>query len=175
MDDAAYAELYDAQAERLLVFFARRTLDPEVALDLWAETLAAAFIARRRCRARDAAGRASWLYGIAHRRLALLARRGVAERRSLERLRLERPVASQDELDRLEELAGLRRLRAQVADAVEHLPGAQRDAIRLRVVEELAYPEVARRLSVSEPAARARVSRALRSLRLTLHAEEARP
>jgi RNA polymerase sigma factor (sigma-70 family) len=175
MDDAGYAELYDAQAEGLLVFFARRTLDPQVALDLWAETLAAAFVARHRCRAPDATGRASWLYGIAHRQLALLVRRGVAERRSLARLRLERPSASEDELARLEDLAGLRELRAQVAVAVERLPCAQRDAVRLRVVDELPYPEVARRLSVSEPAARARVSRALRSLRLSLNPEEAHP
>jgi RNA polymerase sigma-70 factor (ECF subfamily) len=51
-------------------------------------------------------------------------------------------------------------LRAEVSE----LSPAHRDALRLRIVEELPYPEVARRLEISEPAARARVSRALRAL-----------
>jgi predicted DNA-binding protein (UPF0251 family) len=40
----------------------------------------------------------------------------------------------------------------------------QRDALRLRVVEERSYAEVALLLGVSEQAARARVSRGLRAL-----------
>jgi RNA polymerase sigma-70 factor (ECF subfamily) len=36
--------------------------------------------------------------------------------------------------------------------------------VRLRVVDELPYPDVAARLGISEQAARARVSRALRAL-----------
>jgi len=44
------------------------------------------------------------------------------------------------------------------------LPAEQREALQLRVVDELDYPTVADRLGVSEVAARARVSRALRAL-----------
>ena len=52
----------------------------------------------------------------------------------------------------------------------------QREALELRIVKELPYPEVAIALGVSEQTARARVSRALRALReatpFDLRAEE---
>jgi len=38
----------------------------------------------------------------------------------------------------------------------------------MRIIDQLEYPEVARRLQVSEAAARARVSRGLRQLATTL-------
>ena len=44
------------------------------------------------------------------------------------------------------------------------LPPDQRRAIELRIVEDLAYEEMAAVLAVSEQVARARVSRALRAL-----------
>jgi RNA polymerase sigma-70 factor (ECF subfamily) len=43
-DPAAFRELYDRWAERLLAYFYRRVLDPEVAADLLAETFAVAFV-----------------------------------------------------------------------------------------------------------------------------------
>jgi RNA polymerase sigma-70 factor (ECF subfamily) len=51
------------------------------------------------------------------------------------------------------------------------LSDEQREALQLRVVEETPYEEVARRLGVSEQAARARVSRGLRTLQRALAAE----
>ena len=54
-----HAELDDRHAEELLRFLARRTLDPQAALDLVGETFAAAGAARRRSRRRrrgDAGG-----------------------------------------------------------------------------------------------------------------------
>jgi RNA polymerase sigma factor (sigma-70 family) len=50
-DPAAFRELYDRWADRLLAYFYRGTLDPEVAADLLAETFAVAF--ERRARFRD--------------------------------------------------------------------------------------------------------------------------
>jgi RNA polymerase sigma-70 factor (ECF subfamily) len=47
---------------------------------------------------------------------------------------------------------------------MSELSTAQRDALRLRVVDDLPYSTVAARLGISEPTARARVSRALRAL-----------
>ena len=52
--------------------------------------------------------------------------------------------------------------------AVEGLPSPQRRALELRVVQQLSYDEVAGRLGCSQNAARLRVSRALRTLTLTL-------
>ena len=48
----AFAELYDRHAEDLLRYFARRTLDPDVAAELTAETFAEAFASRYRYRER---------------------------------------------------------------------------------------------------------------------------
>jgi RNA polymerase sigma-70 factor (ECF subfamily) len=94
-------------------------------------------------------------------------RRGVAERQALRRLGVERRALHDLEYDRVEELAGLGDLVGEVLDGIDHLDGEQREALRLRVVEERAYADVARELGVSEAAARARVSRALRALRKT--------
>jgi RNA polymerase sigma-70 factor (ECF subfamily) len=91
-----------------------------------------------------------------------------------ERLGIERPPAGEEELQRVDELAALAGLRAAVARELEDLPAGEREAVRLRVVDELEFEEVARRLTITEAAARQRVSRALRRLgeRLRPHAGE---
>jgi hypothetical protein len=52
-----------------------------------------------------------------------------------------------------------------VTAAFGELRAQQREALWMHVVEELPYPEVSTALGLSEPAARARVSRGLRALR----------
>ena len=156
--------LYARHREPLLLFLARRTADPQVALDLWAETFAQAAAGRERFRGSTDEEGAAWLYGIARRRLALYHRRGHAERRALDRLKLERPPADPGVLAEIERRAGLAELRAELAAALAQLSPAIREAVALRVVEELPYPDVSRRLGISEPAARARVSRGLSAL-----------
>jgi RNA polymerase sigma factor (sigma-70 family) len=51
-----------------------------------------------------------------------------------------------------------------VSGALAELGPEQREAVRLRVVDELGYPAIADRLGISEQAARARVSRGVRAL-----------
>jgi RNA polymerase sigma-70 factor (ECF subfamily) len=55
-------------------------------------------------------------------------------------------------------------VRADLAAALADLPTSQLDAVRLRVVEELPYAQVAMRLGCSEGAARVRVTRGLARL-----------
>ena len=105
------------------------------------------------------------------RQLAGYLRRGYANRDALARLGLERQEAGAEELQRVEELADPAELRRRVARQMDDLPGGCREAVRLRVVEELPYPEVAQRLAISETAARMRVSRALKQLRGALGSE----
>jgi DNA-directed RNA polymerase specialized sigma24 family protein len=50
-------------------------------------------------------------------------------------------------------------------EAFAHLPDAQQDAIRLRVLDDLGYDEAAERLDTTPQAVRARVSRGLSALR----------
>jgi RNA polymerase sigma-70 factor (ECF subfamily) len=157
-------DLYREHARALLVFCARRTYDPDVALELVAETFATAFESRASCRADDAQDQAAWLHGIARHLVADYWRRGAAEQRAVRRLGIEVRDLSAEERDRVEQLADLRAQRRQVAARLDRLAVEQQEAIRLRVVEEYDYSEIAERLGVSEQVVRARVSRGLRRL-----------
>jgi RNA polymerase sigma-70 factor (ECF subfamily) len=163
-----FEDLYDRGAEDLLVYFTRRTLDPASASDLWAETLAHAFAGWPRFRGSTEQEAVGWLYAIARNQWAHYLRRGYAERRALRRLGLARPALDSDDIERLEQLAELAALRGRVGAALDGLPSSQRDAVRLRIVQELPYHEVAEQLNVSEQTARARVSRGLRQLQVVL-------
>jgi RNA polymerase sigma factor (sigma-70 family) len=162
--DALYAQHHDG----LLLYLARRTADAEVALDIWSETFAQAVAGQKRFRGTTEAEAAGWLYGIAKRQLALYFRRGHAERRAMERLGLERPPADQELLAEIGRRAQLDVLRRELSVALASLSEPVRCAVRLRVVEELPYEEVARSLSITEQAARARVSRGLSALAAVL-------
>lgn len=158
------ARLFAQHRADLLRFFARRTADPEVALDLVAETFAQAVRSRRRCRGTTEDEQAAWLYAIARSQLASYHRRGYAEQRAVRRLGLERPPVSDAVLRDIEVQAGLRDVRARLAEALGELTDETRSAIELRVVGELPYAEVAERLGIAEAAARTRVSRGLSRL-----------
>jgi RNA polymerase sigma-70 factor (ECF subfamily) len=170
LDADRLAAAYDRDARRLLVWFTRRTYDAQLAVDLVGETYARAFELRRRFAGDpgepDAV--AAWVFGIGRNVLHEALRRGAAERRALRRAGVQPPVLDADEQARVEDLAALGELRAAVASALADLAVQQRDAVRLRVVEELGYPAIAGRLGISEQAARARVSRGLRALAAAL-------
>jgi RNA polymerase sigma factor (sigma-70 family) len=163
-EPAAFTDFYAAHSRQLLAFFARRTFDIEAARDLTAETFAQAFEHRRRFRGLTDAEAGAWLYGIARHQLSRYARTGVVARKAVNRLGIQLPSVGEDDYDRIVELAGLAQLRERVAAAFGGLSDDQRDALRLRVIDERPYSEVARTLGISEQTARARVSRALRRL-----------
>jgi RNA polymerase sigma-70 factor (ECF subfamily) len=168
LTNEALAVLYERHSRSLLVFLTRRTFDAEVALDLLGETFAQAVLGRRSFRGADEATAKAWLFGIARNQLARYFKRGAVERRGLRRLRLEAPSAPEAELARVEETAGLHDLRAALRDELSALSDDHREAIRLRVLDELPYPQIAERLGVSEQTVRARVSRGLRALAAAL-------
>jgi RNA polymerase sigma factor (sigma-70 family) len=163
-EPSAFGGFYAAHSRQLLAFFARRTFDVEVARDLTAETFAQAFEHRRRFRGSTDAEAGAWLYGIARHQLSRYARKGVVERKALRRLSIRVPAISEEDYERIAELAGLADLRDRVATVFADMSDSQRDALRLRVIDERPYAEVAQMLGISEQTARARVSRALRSL-----------
>jgi RNA polymerase sigma factor (sigma-70 family) len=163
-DAGEFDDFYRRESEGMLVFFARRTLDPETALDLTAETFAHAYLGWRRLRGDSDEERQAWLYTIARRRLSRYLRRGRVERRALRRLGIQTPTAHEDDLALIEQRAGLGELRAALSCELVHLTAQQRRALDLRIVQERPYAEVASVLGISELAARARVSRALRAL-----------
>jgi RNA polymerase sigma-70 factor (ECF subfamily) len=167
------AELYDLHAEEILAFLVRRTWDPEVAVDILAETFAVAIEGRHRFRGPGREAARAWLYGIARHQLADHFRRDGAQRRALARLGIERRPLTDLEYERIEELAGSRELRDRVAEELDALPVDQREAVRLRVVEEQGYQTLARTLDISQDTARARVSRGLQALRAAIDAATA--
>jgi len=167
-DPESFVVLYEREAEPVLIFLARRTLDVEVALDLAAETFAQAWQGWPKVRLDSPDEVRGWLFTIARRQLGRYLRRGHVERRAFQRAGLEVPTLGEDDLVEIERAADLVELRAALTAGLAQLSRAQREAVRLRIVEEVPYPDVARRLGVSEPAARARVSRGLRALAVAL-------
>lgn len=156
--------LYARHQGALLRWFARRTDDPQVALDLWAETFAQALRGARRFRGSTPDDEAAWLYAIARNQLATYLRKGYAEQRAVRKLGFEREPASEALLREVEERAGLPALRVELRAALAELSEDTRRAVALRVVDEHPYSVVAQHLGISEVAARARVSRGLQAL-----------
>lgn len=164
--------LYQRHAQGLLRFAMRRTFDAQLAVDIVAETFALAFEQRKKFRGDLEKQGGSWLFGIASNLLNNYFRSGGIERRALERIGVPQVVVPDDQLERIEQLAESAELRAAVAWAISELPSAQQQALKLRVVEERPYAEVAARLGISEQVARSRVSRALGAMRDVLAEQE---
>jgi len=157
-DAGAFRELYDRYAARIYGYHLRRSQDPDAAHDLTAETFAQAWIVRERFRDEAGGSAGPWLFGIARNVLLVSVRRRRLERSASERLGVldATDAASAEPGDAW--LEGL-------DEAFAHLPDAQQDAIRLRVLDDLGYDEAAARLDTTPQAVRARVSRGLSALR----------
>jgi RNA polymerase sigma-70 factor (ECF subfamily) len=161
-DPEAFAAFYRRHVRGVLAFFRRRAGSAEVALDLTAETFAAALEASARYELRPEPAR-NWLYGIAWNKLHEAQRRGYADD-SVRRALGMAPILLTDEgIERIEALAGGAGL-----ELLDGLPAEQRDAVRARVIEGRAYDEIAADLSCSPSLVRKRVSRGLRRLRSDL-------
>jgi len=146
------------------VYFARRTLDAETALDLAGETFAIALERRAQFRGDTPEQEQGWLFAIAHSQLLRFWKRGEVERAALQRLGCDPPEATSVDIEWVEHVADLPSLRATVRTALDELPTDQAYAVTARVVESRAYSELAGELNVSEQVVRARVSRGLRAM-----------
>ena len=167
LDAEAFSALYEARAEDVLRFFARRTLDPQTAADLTAETFAAAVESRGNFD--HALGTVdAWLFGIARHQLTRYLRRRTVESAARRRAGFPERLLSGADLERVEALIDFADVGRRVASALGDLKRDQREAVVLRVIDGLGYADVADRLGCSEQAARARVSRGLRELGLQL-------
>jgi DNA-directed RNA polymerase specialized sigma24 family protein len=149
-DPGAFRELYDRYADRVLGYHQRRCRDEDAAHELTAETFAQVWLVRARFRDDCDGSAGPWLFGIARNVLLVSVRRRALEARARERLGMlvTPPAVSPQEawLDGLDD------------DAVP-------EAVRLRVIDELEYDEVAAALGTTPGAARVRVHRGLAALR----------
>jgi RNA polymerase sigma-70 factor, ECF subfamily len=158
----AFRIVYDRHSPRVHAFLLRRTGDEQAALELTAETFAAAWLSRARFGDRANGSAAPRLFGIAKNVLAQSVRQRALQGRARERLGvalgLEPASASAEErwLDGADE---------DLQSALDALDDGHRRAVELRVVDELGYDEIGGRLGISGGAARVRVSRGLDWLR----------
>lgn len=160
-----FGVLYEHYSVDMLAYFTRRTHDPEVALDLVSETFVEAFDDRDQFRGKNLEQARAWIWTVARRQLADYWRHGKVERRALTRVGIIVPrELTDEEYERIEDLAGLKDLCEMVRDGMEGLPEEHRAAVHLRVVEEQSYDEIADSLRITPQNARARVSRGLRAL-----------
>ena len=166
-----YTRLYRRQAQTLLLYFQRRVHDPEMARDLLAETFESAIAGGPAFRGSTDSEMSGWLWTIARNTLAEQYRRDQGERERRRRLPGTRATLSDREIERVEELAGIADLREAVAKRLAELPEEQGEAVRMRVLEDMPYNEIATRMSASPETVRARVSRGLRALNVALEDE----
>ena len=129
-------------------FFLVRVAHSELAVDLTAETFAAALHRVRRFDPERGTA-TMWLFGIAHRELATYVERGAVARRARRRVRIPRIDLDDEALERVVEVAGTAETGRRLAELLEQLPEDQREAVRARVIEERPYADAAARKRVS--------------------------
>jgi RNA polymerase sigma-70 factor, ECF subfamily len=136
--------------------------------DLLAETLARGWYARKRFRDPGTGSAGPWLQGIAMNVVREYRRKGAIDMRARRKLGLQLAgeAASDEEIDA--RITAVREF-AAVSPSLKELPDEQREALALRVVDELEYDEIGVRQGVSTATARTRVHRALKNLRLAMN------
>jgi RNA polymerase sigma-70 factor (ECF subfamily) len=161
-DREAFGSLYERRHELVLAFLLKRTRNPEVAMDLMAETFAAALLALAdRPPAIDGSA-APWLLTIARNAMVDSYRRGRVESAARQRLALEPVEIGDGDVERVLALAAETDLLIGLA---AELPVEQFDALRARVLDERGYVDIAQQLQCSPAVVRKRVSRAIATLR----------
>ena len=110
----------------------------------------------------------AWLYGIARNRLGRFFRTGRVDAAARQRLGMPERDLPPEDYERIEDLIDFAPIRDALLEALETLCKDQREAMRLRVIDGLGYPEVAERLRCTEANARQRVSRGLRKVAIVL-------
>lgn len=151
--------LYERRHELVLAFLLKRTRDPEVAMDLMAETFAVALIALADRPPTIAGSAAPWLLTIARNTLIDSYRRGKVESAARRRLAFEPVQIGDGDVERVLQVAAETDLLVRLS---EELPADQFDALRARVLDERGYEEIARQLECSSAVVRKRVSRSRR-------------
>src|SRR5262245_31554621 len=165
-DEAAFAELYDSIAPRLLGYLRKATRDACAAEDLMQQTL----LHMHRARGSFIAGAPvlPWAFAIARRLMTDRARRHRVERRLFseapaddDRLVYE-PAAATATAD---EVLHARRLERRFQERIDALPELQRTAYRLLQQEGLSLKKAAEVLGTSVTAVKLRAHRAYTALR----------
>jgi RNA polymerase sigma-70 factor, ECF subfamily len=161
-DPDAFGELFRRHAADV-DRFVRSRAPASVSAELTAETFAQAALSLRRFRDHASGSALPWLYGIARNLVRRYHHRARVDTSARRRLGL--PACSYElDLDLTNGRLDAERLAPSLAAALDALPQSQRQAVELRVIDELPYDQIAGWLGCSEVAARIRVTRALGTL-----------
>jgi len=158
----AFAEFYQRHFDGIIGYFWNRTRDRDDAAELTAETFAAALEGLDRFDP-DRGNPSQWLYGIAKNQLRTFWRRNRVSDRARTRLGVgtpQTPTTGWSDMEAADARLDAGRLRA----ALQRVPAGNREAVKLRVIDELDYEEMGVRLDITAGAARVRVHRGLRRL-----------
>lgn len=162
-DPEAFGEFYSRNFRPMIAFFWSRTRDHEVASELAAETFAAALANVAKYDPAKGVPR-QWLYGIANNQLKRLWRRNRVASNARRRLEVNTPSTANTGWEEIEAAdAGLDADR--LTEALSRVPGKSREAVRLRIIDQLEYGDIAERLRCKPVTARSLVFRGLRRLR----------
>jgi RNA polymerase sigma-70 factor, ECF subfamily len=168
-DDAAFAEVYDALAPRLLAYLLRRSTNVEDAADLLQQTMLHLHRARRHFIAGAAV--APWAFSIA-RRLVVDSRRRRSRSEAREAADRDKLEVRASDSPRADEIIHAREMTLRVVHALSQLPPLQRAAFELIRSDGLTLSQAAQILGTTVGAAKLRVHRADEALREALSAED---
>ena len=140
-----------------------RRAGPQAAEDVLSEVFTVAFGQRDRF-VPISASALPWLYGIARNLVGRHFRTASAQVRVADQWGGQRSEAAPDD-DRVVDRVDASREWAQVREALSGLPAEEREALLLRVWEELPYAEIAVVMDVPVGTVKSRINRARTSLR----------
>lgn len=158
--DRHFETIFRAYHGHVLSYFKRHGVDADQARDLAQEVFLVVY--NNSASLREPAAFRSWLFGISRnkmfRHFEQLHRAGVppGDENPAEQASDPAAGALENALDR--------ERRAKLRDALEELPQQMRACVKLSVVEELEYAEIARRLGLSVNSVKVHIHRARRAL-----------
>jgi len=162
-DPDAFGYFYRRHAIAVERWIRAQTPDMATAADLTAETFAQALVSLNRFRGATDESARGWLYGIARNLVRRYHRRGRVELATCQKLGIQLDH-DPDELAEIESQIDAAIRTPELMQALNTLPDTQRQALQLRVVDEMDYDEAAALMGTTEHNARIRVSRALKTL-----------
>ncbi|MFJ6197438.1 RNA polymerase sigma factor [Micromonospora sp. NPDC092111] len=165
-DPAAFEAFYRRHVETIGRFVARRVNDPHTAADLTAEVFLAVIESAAGYRA-DRGSEVAWIFGVARNVIAAEHRRVARQLRASGRA-AGRRLLDADDIARIEERIDAESAARRTYQALRGLPERTRALLELVAVDGLSMAEAAGALGMSPVAARVRLHRARRAVRLAL-------
>jgi RNA polymerase sigma-70 factor (ECF subfamily) len=163
---AGFRIFYERHVHALVAYVARRASEPDLVLDVVAETFARALEHRDQFDASRGPAIA-WLFGIARNEIAAGVRRGRVADGYRKRVGMTLIELDDEAAEAME-----RHMHVDLRDALAALAPEQREAVFRRVLAEEPYAVIADQVGCSEQVVRKRVSRGLASLRQSLQGGE---